>query len=116
MLALMKKGLQVLLPYGDNAPYDLAFERDSKILKVQCKTGKLKNGTIRFRLHSVARDVEAKKYVHVQYTGIDYFGVYCPDNEKTYLIPASELGTTEGCLRVDPTKQKITHWAFDFEI
>lgn len=35
---------------------------------------------------------------------VDYFGVYCPDNDKTYLIPIDGLGLTAASLRVEPPK------------
>lgn len=36
---LITEGFSVSTPYGDNDPYDLLVDTESRILKVQCKTG-----------------------------------------------------------------------------
>jgi hypothetical protein len=48
---------------------------------------------------------------------IDYFGVYCPDVDATYLIPISELPVQQGMLRVEPAKNgqlRKMRWADQF--
>lgn len=54
----------------------------------------------------------------------DFFGVFCPQNGKVYLVPVSEMPTSKGYLRVDKAKnnQKVTKkhkpvtMAADYEI
>jgi hypothetical protein len=46
--ALARKGKQMLLPVGDHLRYDLVIDDEGKILRVQCKTGRLMNGAVRF--------------------------------------------------------------------
>ena len=43
----------VLIPFGENARYDLVIDDGKKFLSVQCKTGRLKNGVITFATCSV---------------------------------------------------------------
>ena len=50
---------------------------------------------------------------------IEYFGVYCPDNDKCYLVPVDDVAKTVGILRVEPTlnnQSKGVRWAKDYEI
>jgi len=50
---------------------------------------------------------------------VDFYGVYCPDNAKTYLAPNLGLGKAVCVLRVDPTANNQTkniRWANDYEI
>ena len=59
--------------------------------------------------------------MHAGYEGvIDYYGVYCPDNGKVYLIPIAVVNTSSAFyLRIDPPKnnqQKRIRWAKDYEV
>jgi hypothetical protein len=52
------------------------------------------------------------------YTGeVEFFGVYCPDTDCTYLLPLSEITVQQGMLRVEPTRNgqvKGLRWARDY--
>ncbi len=46
---LVLKEKVVLIPFGDNQRYDIVIEDDDGTFKrIQCKTGRLKNGAIKF--------------------------------------------------------------------
>jgi hypothetical protein len=51
---------------------------------------------------------------------IDFFGVYCPDNGKVYLVPIQDATTKSMCaLRITPPKhnqQKKIRWAAQYEV
>jgi|ERR1035441_2507565 hypothetical protein len=96
--ALLAAGKIVLTPFGDNQRYDLAIDEGGVFKRIQCKTGQLtKHGHIKFSTVSVSNN---GKNV-VGYTGqIEFFGVYCRDNDSCYLVPV-ELTTKKQChLRV----------------
>lgn len=117
MAALIKIGKVVLLPFGDNRRYDLALDDNGKLCRIQCKTGKLERGQIGFRLYSssVHRGGKRRHY----HGEADYFGVYCPQNGKCYLVPVADLGIAEASLRVEPPKNnqtRLVRFAKDFEI
>jgi hypothetical protein len=38
----------VLRPFGDNQRYDLVVDDNNKFIRIQCKTGKLINGAVKF--------------------------------------------------------------------
>ena len=112
--SLLKARFTVLKPLSDGARFDLAIERDGTFKRIQCKTGRLKNGTIRFRLNSVTAGGRRRR----NYKGdADLFGVYCPENGKSYLLPVDALGDHQATIRIAPAKNnQATRPAADFEI
>ena len=118
MAALLKRGKKVLMPFGDNSRYDLVVEEDGRFMRIQCKTGKLRQGAIAF---SVASSQYHRGGKRRNYRGeVDAFGVYCPENEKVYIIPIDELPLVrEAKLRLAPpgnSQAKGIRWAAEFEI
>jgi hypothetical protein len=114
----LTKGWHVLLPFGDTLRYDLVLERQGIFERIQCKTGWLRDGVIRFAASSSS--LHRKDGKRKSYRGqIELFGVYCPDNQKTYLIPVNDVGRTEGTLRVRASRNKQhahIRWAEKYEI
>ena len=102
MLAkLLAKGHSVSLPFGDNQRYDLILDEGGTLSRVQCKTGRIRNGAIRFNAHSV----DGKSLKHRNYKNeIELFIVYCPDNEKFYKVPINSVGVGKPYLRVEPVR------------
>jgi hypothetical protein len=118
MADLLKRGKKVLMPFGDNFRYDLVVEEDGRFTRIQCKTGKLNRGAIVFAVASSQYHRGGKRQ---DYRGqIDAFGVFCPDNEKVYIIPIDNLPLVrEAKLRVTPTRNsqvKGIRWAAEYEI
>lgn len=97
----LQKGWIVLIPFGDNQRYDFVIDRGNGFERVQVKTGRLRNGCIKFPARSSYGHRGAK---HKSYQGqIDLFGVYCLDNEKIYLVPIGNL-KSYGTLRIEEPK------------
>jgi hypothetical protein len=48
MTALESEGFKVLLPFGENVRYDLVVDDRGRLSRVQCKTGRLRSGAVRF--------------------------------------------------------------------
>lgn len=100
LAALVKAGKHVLMPFGNSRRYDLVIDENGKFIRVQCKTGRLKDGAIHFRTTNVS---SAGK--NLPYTGqVDCFGIYCPENNKVYLVPIEDLGLGSCVLRIEPRK------------
>jgi hypothetical protein len=63
MLVLREAGFGVLTPFGENTRYDLAIDDGCKLFRVQCKTGRIRQGAVRFAVcscyghHLRAKDV-----------------------------------------------------------
>jgi hypothetical protein len=118
--ALTLRGKTILLPLGDHQRYDFVIEDEGKFFRVQCKNGKLWNGTISFYPCSVDSRSEPGRCLRKKYTGeVDLFGVYCSDNQKCYLVPAELITGYQCCLRIAPPRngQKTRiRWASDYEL
>jgi PD-(D/E)XK nuclease superfamily protein len=115
---LVRHGYAVLLPCGVNQRYDLVIDDSSGFVRVQCKTGRLKNGVIEFRTCSTrsnTRSAMARDYVGE----IDLFAVYCPENDGVYLVPSEGAPRRAMRLRVEKTRNrqsKCVRWAREYEL
>jgi PD-(D/E)XK endonuclease len=100
LAGLLRQGRSVLLPFGDGHRYDLAFDEGGRLVRVQCKTGRVRAGAVRF---STASKDRASGTLRRHYRGdVDFFGVYCPTNRKVYLVPVDQVGDVEAHLRLVP--------------
>jgi hypothetical protein len=48
MLTLRGYGHQIAVPFGENTRYDLILDDGAELLRIQCKTGRLRNGAVEF--------------------------------------------------------------------
>ncbi|WVN41148.1 group I intron-associated PD-(D/E)XK endonuclease [beta proteobacterium MWH-UniP1] len=115
---LLKRGIAVSIPFGDNQRYDLIIELATGFQRVQCKTGRLKKGAIEFAVASSRYHRGGRRVSYVNQ--IELFAVYCPANGKCYLVPAASLALKNQCsLRIEPAgngQSKGIRWAIDFEL
>ena len=116
--ALIDRGHTVLVPRGENHRYDLVVDDRGRFLRIQCKTGQLRSGSIQFATQSVR--CNTRQILTRGYAGeVDYFGVYCPETDRVYLVPFEQASRSLAYLRVDPTRNnqvKGIRWAADFEL
>ncbi|MBI3289997.1 hypothetical protein HYZ78_01220 [Candidatus Microgenomates bacterium] len=114
---LLRKEYAVLIPFGDSQRYDLVLDKENKLFRIQCKSGRVRNGCIRFNSSSTEW---YKKHRRKGYKGqVDFFGVYCPELDKTYLVPVDDVGETQGVLRIEKPKNnqgKYIRWSNEYEI
>jgi hypothetical protein len=116
---LVKRGFRVLVPYGTNHRYDLVIDADSRFLRVQCKTGRLRRGVIKFNTVSVRTNTRRAYSRPYDADQIDLFLVYCPDTDRVYAVDVDEATSSHGSLRVDPAangQAKGIRWAADHEL
>ena len=121
LTALQAVGCGLYLPFGENTRCDLVIERDGRIGRLQCKTGRLREGAVRFSACSNYGHHQSAKHAQRDYRGdVDYFAVYCLETAGVYLIPMSDLQLTrEAALRVDPPRnnqRRRIRLAADYEI
>ena len=114
---LHELGYVVSLPFGDNSRYDLIFDNNDGLHKVQCKHGNYSNGVISFRVCSSSKPNEYRTY----HDEIDFFGVWCSHNDSVYLIPFDDVSNITGAatLRLVAPKNNVSsniRWAKDYEI
>jgi hypothetical protein len=106
MYSLRARGYDLLVPFGENTRYDLVIDDGDHLAKVQCKTGRIRNGAIVFKVcSSYAHHPNPKDRFRPYGDEVDFFAVYCPDNGGVYLVPSSELPNRfQVLLRLEPPK------------
>jgi PD-(D/E)XK endonuclease len=113
---LMKKGYVVLMPLSDNQRYDFVIEKDGAFQRIQCKTGHLtrKGDVIEFWSCSQGRGPRKN------YRGqAEFFGVYCPKIDSTFLVPVGHVGKVHGYLRLEKAangQNKGVRYAEDYRV
>lgn len=113
----VKAEIPVLLPYGDNEPYDLVIETSDGFKSVQVKHGSLKNGVI---VADFRKRIGYQRKDYTSYFGlVDYMAVWCSDLDECYLVPLNECrDKTYISLRVsdpkDNSNKKNIVWAKDY--
>ena len=117
LAALVKLGKSVLIPWGEER-YDLAVDEGGRLLRIQCKTGVLRNGCVVFKtcITDARRPLGDGGYAGQ----VDAFAVFCPQLDQAYLVPIEALASPFlGILRVDPTlngQVRNIRWARQFEL
>jgi hypothetical protein len=106
IFALHSQGLSIFMPFGENTRVDLISDNGSRLSRIQCKTGRLRNGSVVFRACSTYGHHPNPKLVRRGYSGeIDEFAVYCPELGSVYLVPIEDIGTQMAVmLRVAPPR------------
>jgi hypothetical protein len=121
MLALRDAGYTISVPFGENTRYDLVIDDGIRLERVQCKTGRLREGAVLFNTASFYAHLPSPRELRRTYQGeIDYFGVFCPGTAGVYLIPIDDVTCTkEARLRVEPARngqRKRIRLAADYQI
>jgi hypothetical protein len=111
LAALVDAGYFVSVPFGSGHKYDFVIDDTVRLFRVQCKTGRVKNGVLLFNAYSQSGNGSVK----MNYRGLaDLFAVLNPESDKVYLIPVDEVGVTDVSLRLSPTLNRQTQgvrWA-----
>lgn len=113
---LVKAGYLVSIPFGEDHRYDLIVEKDFVLSRVQVKTGRLRNGVILFNCYS-SHSHRAGPSCRLYSGEVDFFGVFCPDTDSTYLLPLTDIAVYRGSLRIASPKNgqvKGLRWADDY--
>jgi PD-(D/E)XK endonuclease len=115
--AFVRRGFEVLLPFGGGHPYDLVVDlKGQDFLRVQCKRAwPLKGGCLSFNAQTTDHGQGRRSYLGLA----DIFGVYFPPTEIVYLVPLDAVSGVRGWLRLEPTRnnqQKGVRFAADYEI
>ena len=91
------------VPFGGGHKYDFVVDDSTRLSRVQCKTGRVKNNVLLFNAYSQSGNGAVK----MSYRGLaDLFAVLNPEDDKVYLVPVDEVGVTDVSLRLAPTLNK----------
>ncbi|MGH9944607.1 MAG: group I intron-associated PD-(D/E)XK endonuclease [Pyrinomonadaceae bacterium] len=103
LAAFVAAGYFVSVPFGSGHKYDFVVDDSTCLFRVQCKTGRVKNGVLLFNADSQSGNGSVK----MSYRGLaDLFAVLNPADGNVYLMPVNEVGVTEVSLRLTPTLNK----------
>jgi hypothetical protein len=121
MLALRQVGFHVSVPFGENTRNDLVLDDGERLARVQCKTGRLRNGSVLFNTASSYAHHPNAKVSGRHYQGeVEYFAVYCGETAGVYLVPIADLSPLrKAMLRVDSARNNQSRGirpAADYEI
>lgn len=111
----VKAGLRVCVPFGTGAPYDLAVDTGTRVVKVQVKTATFERGCIqcKTRRRNANYDTTMRRYEKGE---VDYFAIYCSQLDGLYAM-SFEAARVSASLRIEPTlnkQEKFIRWARDY--
>ena len=106
MLALQTLGYSVYMPFGENTRTDLIVDYGGRLSRIQCKTGRLRNGVVSFATCSSYAHHPNPKILNRDYEGeVDELAVFCPELGAVYMLPLDHIGTKRrASLRIDRAK------------
>lgn len=111
---LIKKGYNVSIPFGENQRYDLIIDMNGVLERIQCKTGRVENGYVRFNTSSSTHN-KRTNYKNQ----IEAFIVYCFELDKLYYIPIDKATVSDMRLRFIKPKHhggmNTINWASEYE-
>lgn len=114
LAAFVAAGYFVSVPFGGGHKYDFIVDDSTCLFRVQCKTGRVKNGVLLFNAYSQPGNGSGR----MSYRGLaDLFAVLNPVDDKVYLIPVNEVGETDVSLRLTPALNNQTQrvrWAASY--
>jgi prevent-host-death family protein len=101
--AAMKLGVEVFRPLSDHSRADLVLDLGHRLLRVQCKWGRLTPERAAVVVHLGGSRRGLSGYVRTTYTAaeVDAFGAYCGELDRCFLLPAERFaGTWSAQLRL----------------
>ena|SRR5579859_2566616 len=118
--AAVKLGVGVLRPVNDGLRYDLVFDVDSRLIRVQCKWVLRRGAVAVVPLRSCRRTKDG--YLRRPYTPEDADAIagYCAEIDRFFWIPIQEVaGRPQMMLRLAPSRnnQRLKiNWAEDYDL
>jgi len=98
---LVQRGLLVLFPTTEHAPFDLVAYRQGQFARIQVKYRAASNGAVAVSFASSWADRHGNHSKAMDKTEVDFVCIYCPDTDECYYVkPAFGRGVT---LRVAPS-------------
>jgi hypothetical protein len=117
--AAMKLGIGVYRPLSDGERYDLIFDWDGRLVRVQCKWAPQHGDVIVVRCRRARRTRHGLLHRSYVPSEIDAFAAYCAEVDRCYFLPIEEFPyQSQIQLRLGLTQnnqQLLINWARDFE-
>lgn len=117
LFELIHRGINVLLPFGDNCRYDLVADINNKLYRIQVKTiERINNGVITIQCFSANYHNNKKKKNIYTHDEIEWLVCYCIENDTSYILTEFK-GSKTFALRIEPPKnnnKKRINFAEDY--
>ena len=113
-------GFEVYRPVVEGGRSDLILATGHRLVRVQCKTGRLAGDVVVSYLRTNRRIAGGYKVTTYTADQIDAVGVYCLEIDRCYLIPI-EVVAGQSCIHLrlaaSRNNQKMSiHWAAHYEL
>jgi len=118
-VALVRAGYTVSKPFGENQRYDFIADDGEQLQRVQVKTGRVRDGVIKFNACSTHGHRRTQLKLRPYHGQVDLLAVFCPETQKVYLVPESELTRSKIHLRLASARNnmvKTIRWAERYEL
>ena len=116
--AAIKLGLSVSKPKTDGDRYDLIFDLDLGLVRVQSKWATLLHDVVRVRCYSCRRTRDGQMKRRYSSNEVDALAAYCIDLDRCFYFPIDWLdGRATIQLRLRPTRNNQRsgiNWADEF--
>lgn len=95
IVSFYKLGYSVSIPYGENSRYDFIADIKGKLIRIQVKSSKSRDGGNSFCFSCRSSRINGKEAINKKYSKseIDYFATYI--NNNCYLIPVEECSCSK---------------------
>lgn len=117
--AALRVGLKVYKPVAEGGRYDLIFEADGRLLRVQCKWASRQDDVVIVRAYSSRRTRSGMLVRGYTEREVDGVAAYCPETERCYFMPIEVVGSRKQIfLRLGETRngqRAGLNWAAPFE-
>ena len=101
--AAVELGVVVLRPVIEGRRYDLVFDIEHRLYRVQCKWAPLRGGVVDVRLAGCRHTPRGYVYSTYDASEIDAVAVYCQELKTSYWLPIEMVaGKRAIYLRIDP--------------
>ena len=118
-LAAVRLGVDVYRPVAEGGRYDLIFEIEDRLWRVQCKWAPRHGEVVIVRCYSCRRNREGLLKRLYAPGEVDAFAAYCPELDRCYFLPYALFESrTQVQLRLTPTQNNQSlgvNWASRFE-
>ena len=116
--AAIKLGIGVYKPVSDGDRYDLIFDVNATLLRIQCKWARRHGDVVVIRCYSARRTRDGLRRRTYSAAEVDAIVAYCPDVDRCYFVAAERFdGHAKVRLRLEPCRNNQrsgVNWAGDF--
>jgi hypothetical protein len=118
--AAVELGIVVLRPLVEGRRYDLMFDVEHRLYRVQCKWAPRRGGVIEVRLACCRHTPRGYVYSTYDASEVDAIAVYCQELKRCYWLPIAEAaGRRAFYLRLTPAannQRAAINFAADYEL